>query len=70
MLTRLSDNLLKLERQAGLKNWAAELPKLAAANITLHLVLTQKSELNLNDKDVFSQADMSRLSYFSIQIHS
>jgi len=47
MLTRLSDNLLKLEQHSGLKNWAAELRKLAAANITLHLVLTKKSELNL-----------------------
>jgi len=38
-----------------LKNWADELRKLAAANIVLHLVLTKKSELNLNDKDVFPQ---------------
>jgi len=70
MLTRLSDNLLKLEHHAGLKNWAAELRKLAAANITLHLVLTKKSELNLNDKDVFPPAYMSGLSYFAIQIQS
>jgi len=57
ILTRLSDNLLKLEHHAGLKNWAYELRKLATANIVLHLVLTKKSELNLNDniKDVFSQ---------------
>ena len=51
-----TDNLLKLEHHAGfIKNWADELRKLAAANITLPLVLTKKSELNLNDKDVFPQ---------------
>jgi len=55
MLTRLSDNLLKLEHHAGLKSWADELGKLAAANTTSPLVLTKKSELNLNDKDVFPQ---------------
>ena len=55
MLTTLSDNLLKLEHHAGFKNWADELRKLAAANITLPLVLTKKPELNLNDKDVFPQ---------------
>ena len=56
MLTRLSDNFLKLERHAGLKkNWADELRKLATPNIGLHLVLTKKSELNLKDKDVFPQ---------------
>jgi len=38
--------------------------------ITSHLVLTKKSELNLNDKDVFPQADMSGLSYFAIQTQS
>ena len=46
------------------------LKKTAATNIALHLVLTKKSELNLNDKDVFPQADMSGLSYFAIQIQS
>jgi len=55
MLTRLPDNLLKLEHHAGLKNWVDELQKLATVNITLHLVLTKKSELNLNNKDVFPQ---------------
>jgi len=55
MLTRLLDNLLKLEHHEGLKNWADELRILAAANITLHLMLTKKSELSLNDKDVFPQ---------------
>jgi len=55
MLTRLLDNLLKLEYHEGLKNWADELRKLAAAGITSHLVLTKKSELSLNDKDVFPQ---------------
>jgi len=54
MLTRLLDNLLKLEHHAGLKKWADELRKLASANIILHLVLTKTSELNLNDKDVFT----------------
>ena len=57
MLTRLSDNLEMLEHHACFKNWADELRKLSAANITSHLVLTKKSELNLNDKDVFPQAD-------------
>jgi len=55
MLTRLSDNLLKLEHHAGLKNWADKLRKLATANTVLHLALTKKSELDLNDKDVFPQ---------------
>jgi len=55
MLTGLSDNLLKLELHAGIKNWAEELRKLATANIALHLVLTKMSKLNLNDKDVFPQ---------------
>jgi len=55
MLTRLSHNWLKLEHHAGLKNWADEYRKLATANVALYWVLTKKSELNLNDKDVFSQ---------------
>ena len=55
MLTRLSYNLLKLEHHADLKNWEDELRKFPAANTALHLVLTKKSELNLNDKDVFPQ---------------
>ena len=37
------------------KNWADELRKLGTTNRALHLVLTKKSELNLNDKDVFPQ---------------
>jgi len=45
-LTRISDNLLKLEHHAGLKIGADELRKLATANIALHLVLTRESELN------------------------
>jgi len=57
-LTRLSHNLLKLENHAGLKNWEDESRKLATASIALHLVLTKKSKLNLNDKDVFAQACM------------
>jgi len=36
MLTRLSDNLLKLKHHAGLKNRADELRKLTAPNITSH----------------------------------
>ena len=39
----------------ALKNWADYLRKLATANIALHLVLTKKSELNFNDKEVFPQ---------------
>ena len=53
MLTRLSDNLLKLEHHAGFwKNWADELRKLATptTNIALHLMLTKKSELTLTIK--------------------
>ena len=47
---------MNLEHPAGLNiNWADELRKLATADIALHLVLTEKSELNLNDKDVFPQ---------------
>jgi len=53
MLTRLADNLLKLKHHTGLKNWADKLRKLAMANIAVHLALTKKSELDLNDKDVF-----------------
>ena len=33
------------------KNWVGELWKLDTANIALHLVLAQKSELSLNDLD-------------------
>jgi len=55
MLTRLSDNLLKLEHHAGLKNWADELRNLAGVNMTSRLVLSKKSELSLNGKDVFPQ---------------
>jgi len=52
-LTRLSDNLLKLEltkirTPRRRKNWVDELWKLAAVNIALHLVLAQKSELSHN----------------------
>jgi len=55
MLTRLSHNLLKLEHHAGLKKRADALRKLVTANIALHLMLTKKSELSLNHKDVFTQ---------------
>ena len=44
-----------IDHRAGLKNWADELRKLATANIALHLVLNKKSELDHNDKGVFSQ---------------
>jgi len=47
MLTRLPENLLKLEHHADLKNLADELPKLNTVNTALHLELTKKSELNL-----------------------
>jgi len=50
---RPSDNLLKFEHHAVLKKCADELRKLATENIALHLVLTNKLELSLNDKDVF-----------------
>jgi len=63
-LTRLSDNLLKLEHQTGLKNWADELRKLAKANEALHVVLTKKSELNLNNKNVFPQVRIREDTYF------
>jgi len=61
ILTRLSDSLLKLElakiwTPRRRKNWADELWKVATANISLHLVLAQKSELRLNDYDFFPQA--------------
>jgi len=50
MFTILLRNLLKLEHHASLKKRADELRKLATANIALRLVLTKKSELNLNVK--------------------
>jgi len=54
MLTRLSDNLLKLEHHTGLKkNWADELQRLVTTNVALHLVFTKESELN--DEDIFPQ---------------
>ena len=52
---QLLDIFLKFEHHAGLKIWADELWKLATANALLHL-LTQKSELNLNDEEIFPQA--------------
>jgi len=36
-----------------LNNWADELWKLTTANIVSHLLLTKKSELNFNDKNVY-----------------
>jgi len=41
---------VRTPRITGLKIWADELRKLAAAKIALHLVLSNKSELNPNDK--------------------
>jgi len=57
MLTKLSDNLIYCSEDTtqALKNWADESWKLATANIALHLELTKKSELNLNDKVLFPQ---------------
>jgi len=52
---QLSDDLLKLEHHADFKNLAGKLRKLATAKITLY-VLTQKSDLSLNNEDVFPQA--------------
>jgi len=40
---------------AGLKNGADKLRKLTTANKALRLVCTKKSELNLNDKDIFPE---------------
>ena len=47
------------------QNWAAELRKLAAANITLHLVLTKMSELTLtiktcSHKQIWAACDILR----------
>ena len=41
--------LTKIRTPRRRKNWVDELWKLATANIALHLVLVQKSELSLND---------------------
>jgi len=49
MLTQLSDNLLKLEYNAGLQNLADELWRVATANAALHSVTAQKAEMNLNN---------------------
>jgi len=49
MLTGLSHNLLKLKYHAGFKKFNNELWNVATANEALHSVLTQKSELDLND---------------------
>ena len=38
------------------KKWVDELWKLATANIALQIVLAQKSELSLNDWDLYPQA--------------
>ena len=46
-MTRLLDNLLKLEHHAGL-NWADESWKLATANVALRLVLTMLSTRSRN----------------------
>ena len=37
------------------KNWVDELWKLSTTNIVLRLVLARKSELSLNDYDLFPQ---------------
>jgi len=42
--------LTKIRTPRRRKNWVDELWKLATANIALHLVLAQKSELNLTIK--------------------
>jgi len=47
MLTRLRTSLLELKHQAGLQILPDELWKLATANMVLHSVFTQMSELNL-----------------------
>jgi len=47
MFTGLSNNLLKLQYHVGVQKLSSELR--AAANVGLHSVLAQKSEINLND---------------------
>jgi len=48
--------LTKLEYHAGFKKLSNELRKVVTANVTLHLVLCQKSEINLNYLDVLLRA--------------
>jgi len=52
MLTKLSDNSQKLNTTQAKNNWADVLRKIG---FVLTVVLTKKSKLNLNDKDVFPQ---------------
>jgi len=49
MLTRLSDKSLKSEYHAGFKKVSNDYEKSPQANVASHSVLTQKSEINLND---------------------
>jgi len=44
--------LTEVRTPRRIKFWEYELRKLATANIAFHFVLTEKSELSLNDKDV------------------
>jgi len=54
MLTRLSDNLLKLKHRAGLK--MSRITKTRHSKYSFALgFLTKKSELNLIKKDAFPQ---------------
>jgi len=56
VLTRISDNLLKLEHHAGLKKLSRCVTRTRHSRYSFALiVLTKKSELYLNDKDVFPQ---------------
>ena len=55
MLTKLSDNSQKLNTTQAKNNWAYVLRKIG---FVLTVVLTKKSKLNLNDKDVFPQVCM------------
>jgi len=57
MLTKLSDNLLKLEHHADFKklSWWITKTRRSEYNFALTVVLTKKSEMNLNDKGVFPQ---------------
>jgi len=54
VLTRISDNLLRLEHHAGFKKVSRCVTKTRHSKYSFALiVLTKKSELYLNDKDVF-----------------
>ena len=62
MSTGVSNNLLKLEYHAGFQKLSNELWNLdATANVAFYSILTQKSEIILNDYDVLPQAGIDVL---------